>query len=189
MSRSVELSREDYARLQRAAEEEGVTPPEWVARHLPACPEAQPCTNGKPAQTIAGVLARQVGPFRGSNVQPSSDEAGESFPEDRQQKHCAEQSGAPAAGTSRMLEVPEPIYAAIAEEAGARGLTPLTWIIGQLSARPPAPAPNGVKPKTMAERLAGRVGLLSGSKGLPGSDGVAQSFAAHLEAKQREGRL
>ena len=90
-------------------------------------------------------------------------------------------------GASQLLEMPESVYTAIAEEAEARGLAPLTWIIAQLPAR--APAPNGAKAKTMAERLAGRVGLLSGSKGLPSSDNVAQSFAEHLEAKQRAGHL
>jgi hypothetical protein len=48
---------------------------------------------------------------------------------------------------------------------------------------------DGAKPATMAERLAGRIGTLSGSGGRPSSDDVARSFAEFLEAKQRQGRL
>jgi hypothetical protein len=55
--------------------------------------------------------------------------------------------------------------------------------------QPEAVGAGTVKPRNMAERLAGRLGTLSGSGGLPSSDNVAQSFAEHLEAKQREGTL
>ena len=115
MSRSVELSDEEYAHLERAAEVEGITPAEWVARRIPTWAiEPEPCSNGTPARTMADVLAGRIGAFSSGN---------------------------------------------------------------------------GPKPATMAERLAGRTGLFSGSNGLPSSDNVAQSFAEHLEAKQREGRL
>lgn len=64
MSRSIELSEEDYARVEREAEMEGITPEEWMARHLPALDgEAKPCTNGKPVRTMADVLAGRVGLF------------------------------------------------------------------------------------------------------------------------------
>lgn len=61
MSRSIELSDEDYARLERAAEAEGITPAEWIGRHVPACPEAQPCTNGTPARSLAERFAGRTG--------------------------------------------------------------------------------------------------------------------------------
>jgi hypothetical protein len=44
------------------------------------------------------------------------------------------------------------------------------------------------KPRNLAERLAGRLGRFRGSGGQPSVDNVAQSFAGHLEARQREGR-
>lgn len=62
MSRSVELSDEDYVRLVRAAEVEGITPAEWIARRIPACAkEPEACSNGRPARTMADVLAGRVG--------------------------------------------------------------------------------------------------------------------------------
>ena len=175
MSRSVELSDEDYARLERVAEVEAITPAEWVARHLPACPETQPCANGKPAESLAGRFAGPAGV-----VDPG--------PHERLSERQTENGGG-GDEVSRLLAIPEPVYAAIEQVARARGLTPLTWIIGHLPAPQPTPAPDGAKPRTMAERLAGRIGKFSGSKGIPSSDNVAQSFAEHLEAKQREGRL
>ncbi|HEX5869926.1 MAG TPA: hypothetical protein VFY65_05915 [Longimicrobium sp.] len=160
MSRSVELPDSDFERLEEAAAAEGVTPAEWIAGRLPACPEAQPCANGKPAKTLADLFAGRMGPL---------DLGG--------------------AGTSHVLEVPEPVYAAIEEEAGARGLTPLSWVVAQLPAPRTSPTPNGAKPRTMAERLAGRIGRISSGSGEPSSDDVAKSFAEHLEEKQRAGHL
>jgi hypothetical protein len=62
MSRSIELSDEHYAGLERAAEVEGITPAEWVARRIPTWANApEPCSNGKPIRTMADVLAGRVG--------------------------------------------------------------------------------------------------------------------------------
>jgi hypothetical protein len=64
MSRSVELSDEQYARLEEVAVADGVTPAEWIARRIPACAkEPEPCSNGRPARTMADVLAGRVGLF------------------------------------------------------------------------------------------------------------------------------
>lgn len=81
MSRSVELSDEDYARLERAAEVEGITPAEWVARHLPGCPEAKPCTNGKPAQSLAERFAGRVGVVASGGKERLSERHSEIFGE------------------------------------------------------------------------------------------------------------
>lgn len=64
MSRPNQLSAEDYARLEREAAVEGITPEEWIARHL-STPggEPGPCSNGKPVRTMADVLAGRVGLF------------------------------------------------------------------------------------------------------------------------------
>jgi hypothetical protein len=63
MSRSIELSDEDYARLEQAAEMERLTPAEWIARRIPMCgeAEAQPSPNGEPDGTTADVLTGRVG--------------------------------------------------------------------------------------------------------------------------------
>lgn len=177
MSRSVELSDEDYAHLERAAEVEGITPAEWVTRHLPTCPEAQPCANGKPAESPAERFAGPVGVVS---------TGGHELLSERQIAN-----GVSGDEVGRLLEIPEPVYTAIEQDARARGLTPLTWIIGHLPPSPlvPSAAQNGPKPATMAERLAGRIGRISSGTGEPSSDNVAKSFAEYLEAKQRAGHL
>lgn len=79
MSRSIELPDEEYARLERAAELEGVTPAEWVARHLPACTRAQPCANGTPAKTMADLFAGRVGVVASGGEGRLSENTGERF--------------------------------------------------------------------------------------------------------------
>ena len=87
MSRSIELSDEDYARLERAAEIEGITPAEWVASRVPTWRDAPKVgTNGKPARTMADLFEGRIGRFSGSNGQPSSDNIRESFAEHLEQK-------------------------------------------------------------------------------------------------------
>lgn len=91
---------------------------------------------------------------------------------------------------SQSLEVPERDYGEIQEAAQACGLTPLGWIVSHLPEESSANAPSVVpKPRTMAERLAGRVGRISSGTGEPSSDDVAEHFAEYLEEKQRQGRL
>ena len=119
MSRSVELSDEDYARLEEAAAAEGVTPVEWVARHLPACPDVQPCPDGAPPQTLADLFAGHIGRFSSGDGKPRIEELRESFGEYLEAKHRGEQAGSADTGVE--------------------------------------------KPVTMAERLAGRIGTLSGT--------------------------
>jgi hypothetical protein len=190
MSRSIELSDEDYAHLERAAEMERVTPAEWVARRIPHWrTEPLTCADGTPARTMADVLAGRVGVIASAGKERLSERASEMFGEMLEEQRSAERCGDPGADACHVLEVPDPLYTAIADEAQTRGLTPLAWIAAQLPKPKSSPAPNGAKPRTMAERLAGRIGLFSGSNGLPSSDNVAQSFAEHLEAKQRAGRL
>jgi hypothetical protein len=187
MSRSVELPDSDFERLEGAAEGEGVTPAEWIARRIPRRADPLLCADGTPARTMADAFAGRIGRFSSGEKERLSGR--EVFGEMLAAERRAGDSSADVAETNHLLEVPESIYTAIEEEAGARGLAPLAWIVAQLPPRRPDPATNVKKPVTMAERLAGRVGLFSGSKGLPSSDNVAQSFAEYLEAKQREGRL
>lgn len=61
MGRAIELTDEDYARLERAATQEGITPAEWIARRIPRWVDPQPCANGKPEQTLAERFVGRVG--------------------------------------------------------------------------------------------------------------------------------
>jgi hypothetical protein len=64
MSRSVEPSDEDYARLEQTAEVERITPAEFIAPRIPTgAKDPEPCSNGRPARTMADVLAGRVGLF------------------------------------------------------------------------------------------------------------------------------
>jgi hypothetical protein len=88
MTRLIELSEEDYARLERAAAQEGITPAEWVARRIPRWASAKPltCPDGTPARTMADVLAGRVGLFSSGSGLPSSADASESFADYLEQK-------------------------------------------------------------------------------------------------------
>lgn len=147
MSRSIELSDEDYARLEQAAEQERITPAEWVARRIPNWPEGPRLgPNDEPAKTLADLFEGRIGRFSSGHGQPRIEDL----------------RGEPAGDTVEEAQR--------AEQVGSNGTST-------------------AKPATMAERLAGRIGRLSGSGGLPSSDDVAKSFAEYLEAKQRAGRL
>ena len=91
---------------------------------------------------------------------------------------------------SRMFEVPEELFERLERAAAAQRLTPLEW----LDANVPAASSNGPAlpaehPRSMGERLAGRLGRLGSGTGEPPSDRAADSFAEYLEEKQRAGRL
>lgn len=61
MSRSVDLPDADYARLEQAAADEGVTPAEWIAERLPGRAAVPPCPNDEPGQTLAERFAPYIG--------------------------------------------------------------------------------------------------------------------------------
>ena len=79
MKRLVELPESDYVRLEEAAAAEGVTPAEWIAGRLPACPGIQPRSNGKPAQTLAERFAGRVGVIASGGKERLSERASEIF--------------------------------------------------------------------------------------------------------------
>lgn len=91
---------------------------------------------------------------------------------------------------SRMLELPDTVYAALQEAAEASGLTPAAWIAAHL---PEASAQTGEgsepPPRTLAERFAGRVGHVASGGRERLSENSGQKFADHLEAKKRAGHL
>lgn len=68
MSKHIEVSDQDYARIQQAADADGMPLDAWVVANLPLEHEngaepttAPPCTNGRPARTMADMLAGRVG--------------------------------------------------------------------------------------------------------------------------------
>ena len=94
---------------------------------------------------------------------------------------------------SHMLEFPDPLYAALKEAASASGTTPLGWIAANL---PRATVADDEKDeveaepkKTLAERFAGRVGLIDSGGRMRAAENIGERFAEHLEAKRRAGRL
>lgn len=82
MSRSIELSDEDYARLEQAAEMERITPAEWIARRIPNWPDGPRLgANGEPAKTMADLFAGRVGVVASGGEGRLSENTGEKFAE------------------------------------------------------------------------------------------------------------
>jgi hypothetical protein len=88
MNRSVELPESDYARLEEAAAAEGVTPAAWIRERLPQ-PSVTPCSNGKPAKSLADLFEGQIGRFSSGTGEPRSDDLRESFGAYLEQQHRA----------------------------------------------------------------------------------------------------
>lgn len=72
MSKMIEVSDQDYARIQHAADADGMPLGAWVVANLPLekngaePPVASPCTNRRPDRTVADMLGGAMP--RGSNV-------------------------------------------------------------------------------------------------------------------------
>jgi hypothetical protein len=90
MSRSVELSDEEYARLKEAAPAQGVTPAAGAAEHLSTRPDSQPCSNGKPTQSLADLFAGHIGRFSSGHGKPRIEDLRESYGEYLEAKHRGE---------------------------------------------------------------------------------------------------
>ena len=87
MSKTIEFSDQDYARIQEAADADGMPLGPWVVANLPLAkngaepPAASPCTNGKPARTMADVLAGRVGVINTGGAERLSERHSEVFGE------------------------------------------------------------------------------------------------------------
>lgn len=79
MSRTIELPEADYARLERAAAAEGVTPAEWITERLPASADVQTSPPAKPAQTLAERFAGRVGVVGSGGTERLSERSSEVF--------------------------------------------------------------------------------------------------------------
>lgn len=91
---------------------------------------------------------------------------------------------------SHMLEIPDPLYAALEEAASAAGTTPLGWIAANLprpSSSSQADRASGSS-ETLADFLEGYIGVIDGSSE-PLSENPRELFTEYLEEKRRAGRL
>lgn len=92
---------------------------------------------------------------------------------------------------SRMLELSDETYARLLAAAVASGLTPVGWIAARLEqtavldGEESDPEPT----RTLAERFAGRVGVIDSGSRMRAAENIGERFAEHLEQKQRDGRL
>jgi len=107
---------------------------------------------------------------------------------------------------SRLLELPDPVYAALEEVAASSGLTPAGWIAAHVS-RATAINGNGHQPalgqanangngqrsedppQTLADFLEGHIGVINCPTPEPLSENPRELFGEYLEAKRRAGRL
>lgn len=91
---------------------------------------------------------------------------------------------------SRSVDLPDSVYTALEEAAATCGTTPAEWIAAQLPQPAPAIEPecDGQPPRTLAERLKGRVGLIcSGRRDL--SERHSELFAEGMVEKHRARQL
>jgi hypothetical protein len=91
---------------------------------------------------------------------------------------------------SQTLEIPDSTYDTLKRVAEAGGTTPLGWIEARLAeTRPVIDRPEPKPGRTLADRFAGRVGLIRG-EGPPRVSGrEGEDFADYLEEKRRQGCL
>lgn len=91
---------------------------------------------------------------------------------------------------SRMLELPDPIYAALEEAASSSGLTPAGWIAAHLPQAKAINGNNGQRPAlTLAERFEDHIGVIDTGGKARAAENIGERFAEHLAAKRRAGRL
>jgi len=162
MSRSIELSDATYETVEQLAAESGTTPAAWVeaeARRVIGNGAEQPPTNGDAAAH-------------------------------------------PSAAPMRLIELSDDVHARIEAEATAAGITVGEWIAGRAprpctaarahgSPASPASANGSEAPaetRTLADRLAGRIGRLSSGR-TDTSQRASELFAEGMAEKKKAGRL
>ena len=89
---------------------------------------------------------------------------------------------------SKSIELSDQDYARIQRAADAAGMPVEVFLIKNLPGDNPQAGP-GTAPRTMGERLAGRLGRIGSATGQPSSADAADAFTEYLLAKQRAGRL
>lgn len=88
---------------------------------------------------------------------------------------------------SKILELPDSVYAALKRAAEASGTTPEGWIAAHLPAEPKILA--NPEAKTLADLFAGRIGRIQGGGKESYSENSREKFVEYLEEKKRKGHL
>jgi hypothetical protein len=88
---------------------------------------------------------------------------------------------------SQFLELPDPVFDALQQAAGASGTTPVGWISAHLPDQTETEAKD--EAKSLADLLAGRIGLVRSGGKEALSENCGERFTDYLEQKRREGRL
>jgi hypothetical protein len=86
-----------------------------------------------------------------------------------------------------VIDLPDELHARLLKAGSDTGLTPVEWIARRLP-RPFKP-PENSDGRTMAERFAGRVGLVGSGGSERISENHSKIFGDMLEEQHRKGRL
>ncbi|MBC8228426.1 hypothetical protein H8E77_02615 [bacterium] len=84
---------------------------------------------------------------------------------------------------SHTLEIPDELYDALKKAAESSDMTPLAWIAAHLPNTP------DIKPKTLADLFAGRIGRIRSGSQKSLSEDCGPTFTEYLNEKQRGGHL
>jgi hypothetical protein len=90
---------------------------------------------------------------------------------------------------SRSVELPDPHFERLEEAAAAEGVTPAEWIERRLPQPYVQPSSNGKPARTLAERFAGRVGVIASGGKERLSERASEIFGDMLEEQRNAGRL
>jgi hypothetical protein len=91
---------------------------------------------------------------------------------------------------SKTIEFPDALYEELAEVAAADGTTPLGWIAARLRLLRGSRRVDGTaNDQTLAERFAGRVGVVASGGTERLAERHSEVFGEMLEAQRKAGRL
>ena len=89
---------------------------------------------------------------------------------------------------SKILEIPDSVYEALADVAAANGQSPADWIASKVPMKPIV-APRDGSPRTLADRLAGRIGKFKSSGDGEGSRNCRNIYIDGLVEKRDKGHI
>ncbi len=93
---------------------------------------------------------------------------------------------------AHVLEIPDPLFAALEAVAETSGKTPVEWIAEQLATRRTGTELGMTQPadaQTLAQLMEGRLGRVHSGGEQHLSEDCCEKLTDHLAAKRREGRL
>ena len=93
---------------------------------------------------------------------------------------------------AHVLEIPDPLFAALATAAETSGKTPVEWIAEQLARKRASAQVRASRPadaRSLADAIKGRLGRVHSGGDQRLSEGCGERLTDHLTAKRREGHL